>query len=194
MWILYLATESVVFFALTLLIEAAKQSSQGPLAYLASLLAPSPEVRDDPYEKDQDLVEEERKVEAGEADRDPIVVKHLRKVYPGRGNVAPKVAVKDMTFSVPEGEVFGFLGINGAGKTTTLSILSGEFAPSGGSAQLVGLDMVQSRQAINQKIGYCPQFDSVLSRLTGREHLEMYARIKGISEEKLDRVVEEIVE
>jgi len=194
MWLTYLAGECVLYFALTLFFEATRQSSQGPLAMMSAWFNRTPEISEAPYEIDQDLRDEARKIESGEADGDPIVVNHLRKVYPGRGNVPPKVAVRDMTFSVPMGEVFGFLGINGAGKTTTLSILSGEFMPSSGSAQLVGLDMLTSRQEINQKIGYCPQFDAVLSRLTGREHLEMYARIKGIAEQDLDEVVNDCIE
>jgi len=90
--------------------------------------------------------------------------------------------------------VFGFLGINGAGKTTTLSILSGEFPPTSGKATLGGLDMQTNRAAINQKMGYCPQFDALLARLTGREHLEMFARIKGVPESEIPLVVEDCID
>jgi len=95
---------------------------------------------------------------------------------------------------VPEGEVFGFLGINGAGKTTTLSILSGEFPPSEGHAFLAGLDIFTQRTEINQQMGYCPQFDALLGKLTGREHLEMFCRIKGIVESQIPQVVEEVID
>ena len=61
------------------------------------------------------MLAEEARVNSGEADDDLIKVNGLRKVYGGS-----KVAVKNMSFGIPRGQVFGFLGINGAGKTTTL--------------------------------------------------------------------------
>jgi len=188
-WILFLAVEAVVFFLLVLFIDYSKSSG----GVFKLLFHRSPVVVDDPYELDEDLLREEERVNSGAADSDMVVVQDLRKVYPGRGNVGAKVAVKKMTFGVPAGEVFGFLGINGAGKTTTLSILSGEFPATSGAAKLAGLDMLTQRQAINQKMGYCPQFDAVLARLTGREHLEMFARIKGISEEEIPAVVDDCI-
>jgi ATP-binding cassette subfamily A (ABC1) protein 3 len=92
-----------------------------------------------------------------------------------------KVAVQCLTFGIPRGECFGFLGINGAGKTTTLSILSGELTPSSGTAHINGFDIISQQRQIRQLIGYCPQFDALFELLTVQEHLELYARIKGLS-------------
>jgi ABC-type multidrug transport system ATPase subunit len=65
-------------------------------------------------------------------------------------------------------------------KSSLLGIVSGEFPPTSGTAQLGGLDIINDSNQIRNLIGYCPQFDSLFDLLTGREHLELYARIKGI--------------
>jgi len=188
----YLFFETIAFFLLTIFIETSKQSQTGLLSWIFHRKVETEP--DAPFEEDEDLVQERQRVASGEADGDIVRVQGLRKVYPGRGNVGKKVAVRDLTFGVPEGEVFGFLGINGAGKTTTLSILSGEFPPTKGDAHLAGLNIKDNRQEINQRMGYCPQFDALLGRLTGREHLEMYARIKGVSEHEIPAVVEDCID
>ncbi|KAM7505445.1 hypothetical protein LguiB_004349 [Lonicera macranthoides] len=112
-------------------------------------------------------------------------------VYPGGRHYDTKTAVHSLTFSVQEGECFGFLGTNGAGKTTTLSMLSGEETPTGGTAFVFGKDICLYPKAIRQHIGYCPQFDALLEFLTVQEHLELYGRIKGVPDYKLDDVVTE---
>jgi ATP-binding cassette subfamily A (ABC1) protein 3 len=66
----------------------------------------------------------------------PVVVKQLRQVYS-----TGKVAVADLSFKVPVGEVFGLLGVNGAGKSTTFKILSGEIKPSSGECWVSGYSL-----------------------------------------------------
>jgi ATP-binding cassette subfamily A (ABC1) protein 3 len=66
---------------------------------------------------------------------------------------AVKVAVRRLTFGIPKGECFGFLGINGAGKTTTLSILCGEFPPSSGEAYIDGFSIARDQTNIRKRIG-----------------------------------------
>jgi ABC-type multidrug transport system ATPase subunit len=101
-----------------------------------------------------------------------------------------KVAINNLTFGVPKGECFGFLGINGAGKTTTLGILSGEFPPTSGSAYIDGLSIAAEQSKIRRRIGYCPQFDALFDLLTVREHLELYGRVKGIPTDSLHGAVQ----
>ena len=91
-----------------------------------------------------------------------------------------KVAVKNLTFGVKNGEIFGFLGTNGAGKTTTMSILTGEFPPTSGKATVGGYDVITQSSEAQQVTGYCPQFDAVLDLLTPAEHLYLYASLRGI--------------
>ncbi len=70
-----------------------------------------------------------------------------------------------------------------------MGIISGEFPPSAGTATLAGLDIINDSNEIRSKVGYCPQFDSLFDLLTGREHLELYARIKGIKSNSVDAAV-----
>ncbi|EPY36562.1 hypothetical protein STCU_00519 [Strigomonas culicis] len=142
-----------------------------------------PEVIED---EDEDVVKEREDVLHSEERKSDLVdVKYLRKVY-GNG----KVAVRNVTFGIRPGEVFGFLGTNGAGKTTTISILCQEFYPTSGYASVCGSDIVnESREALRY-IGYCPQFDATLDLLTPEEHLWVYAGIRGVSYAQRRAVVE----
>lgn len=115
---------------------------------------------------------------------DVVRVQHLRMVYPNG-----KVAVRDLTFGVRPGEVFGFLGTNGAGKTTTTAILCQEFPPTSGKASICGHDIVKASKAALHTTGYCPQSDACLDLLTVEEHLHFYAAVRGIVIAKRDAAV-----
>ena len=135
--------------------------------------------------KDEDVLDEERRIKSGHGDDSSVIlVKDVRKVYS-----TGKYAVKGVSLGIPIGECFGLLGINGAGKSSVLNILSGEFRPTGGEAYLEGVSLSTDVHACRRKIGFCPQFDALFELLTAREHLDMYARIKGIIEEDIPRVV-----
>ncbi len=102
---------------------------------------------------------------------------------------AVKVAVQNLSFGIPKGECYGFLGINGAGKTTTLSILSAEFPQTSGEAYIDGFSISGNQSKMRRKIGYCPPFDALFELLTVREHLELFASIKGLTDSELNDVV-----
>lgn len=104
----------------------------------------------------------------------PVIVDGLQKIYPGG-----KVAVKELTFHIPNGECFGLLGPNGAGKTTCISVLTGLYAQSAGNASIVGLDITKNMNDIYRIMGMCPQFDVIWPDLTVRQHLRFYSRLKG---------------
>jgi len=103
----------------------------------------------------------------------PIVIKNLNKAY------KDKVAVVDLCLALQNRECFGLLGPNGAGKTTTISILTGLYMPTKGSARVGGYDISTSMDKIHQIMGVCPQFDTLWETLTANETLLFYARLKG---------------
>ena len=130
-------------------------------------------------------VAERERVLGGGAEGDVIVMKALRKVYGPKSY--SKVAVKGVSLGIAKGECFGYLGINGAGKTSTLAMLTGDVLPSLGEAYLNGLDILKHQDQVRRLLGYCPQHDALLERLTVREHLELFGRIKNVAEEALHR-------
>lgn len=124
---------------------------------------------------DDDVAAEEQRVLAGGANGDLIVLSQLGKTY-GNG----KKAVDSLSLGIPPGQCFGLLGINGAGKTTTMGMMTAEFPPSNGDATLAGYSVANEPEKTRRRVGYCPQFDAHFTNLTGREHVELYANIKGI--------------
>eukprot|EP01061_Rhynchopus_euleeides_P002085 TRINITY_DN1159_c1_g2_i2.p1 TRINITY_DN1159_c1_g2~~TRINITY_DN1159_c1_g2_i2.p1 ORF type:complete len:1139 (+),score=494.57 TRINITY_DN1159_c1_g2_i2:386-3418(+) len=134
-----------------------------------------------PFHRDEAVQAHAREVCVGDGRPDDfITVQGMRKVWAPRGNAAEKVAVADVSFGVRRGELFAFLGTNGAGKTTTLSMLTGEVPPTQGRALIAGHDVEREAQLARQNVGYCPQFDALLDNLTCDEHLDLYARLRGI--------------
>ncbi|CAB9510069.1 Retinal-specific ATP-binding cassette transporter [Seminavis robusta] len=124
---------------------------------------------------DDDVIAEQQRVLGGQANEDAIVMSELTKIYPNG-----KIAVNQLSLGIAPGECFGLLGINGAGKTTTMGMLTAEFPPTQGDATLAGFSLRQEPEKTRRRIGYCPQFDAHFANLTGREHVELYASIKGI--------------
>lgn len=92
----------------------------------------------------------------------------------------PRVAVRCLSLSVDPGEVLGFLGHNGAGKTTTMKIITGEMAPSKGQVKIGGYNITNCQSDAFKMLGYCPQHDALWKNVTVREHIELYAAIRGI--------------
>ena len=104
-----------------------------------------------------------------------IEAKGLSKFY------GPFVAIKDISFSIPEGQIVSFLGPNGAGKSTTMKILCGYLAPSEGSASIAGCDVASNRLEAARHLGYLPENGPLYNDMTPRELLEFFGEARGLS-------------
>jgi len=89
-------------------------------------------------------------------------------------------AIDRVTFSVRQGEIFGFLGANGAGKSTTIRILCGLLAPSAGRARVNGLDVSREPEAVKRSIGYMSQKFSLYLDLSAEENLAFFGGAYGL--------------
>ncbi|MGI4977707.1 MAG: ABC transporter ATP-binding protein [Janthinobacterium lividum] len=100
-----------------------------------------------------------------------------------------KVALRDVSFSVPPGQVCGLLGPNGAGKTTLFRLLMGILKASEGSLRVGGLDAFDDRVAVKRLIGFLPDEPVFYSYLSGRETLELSAAMHGLDvAETMERI------
>ena len=91
-------------------------------------------------------------------------------------------AVDGISFTVREGEVFGFLGANGAGKTTAIKMLIGLLAPTSGRASVAGFDVLTQAEDVRRRIGYMSQRFSLYEDLTVRENITLYGGIYGLTD------------
>ncbi|KAF2876146.1 nod factor export ATP-binding protein I [Massariosphaeria phaeospora] len=113
-----------------------------------------------------------------ENSNDSLRVLHLQKTF------GTNHAVNDITFGIPQGQVFGLLGPNGAGKSSTISLIRGDIHPTtsingGGDVLIEGISIISKRAAARGHLGVCPQFDA-MDTMTVTEHLYFYARARGV--------------
>lgn len=114
-----------------------------------------------------------------------IEVKNLTKDY------GCQRGVFGLSFSVEEGEAYGFLGPNGAGKTTTLRHLMGFLKPDSGSVSILGLDCFQDRAYIQSQLGYLPGETALMEEMTGKQFLRFMAKMKGVTDDKtMNRLID----
>ena len=124
---------------------------------------------------------------------DALHVQALRKVFARRGR-SPVTAVDGLTFSVPEGQIFGLLGPNGAGKTTTLRILTTLIKATSGEAHVAGIDVARDPLAVRRRIVVVLQENAAEIFLTVRDNLLTFGRFHGLSGPALRRRVDEALE
>ncbi len=117
-----------------------------------------------------------------------IEVTRLRKHY---GEVE---AVRDVSFDVAAGEVFGFLGPNGAGKTTTINMLCTLAAPTSGSATVGGFDVVTHRDDVRHNIGLVFQDPTVDGYLTGEQNLRLHAGLYGMDRDVIPARIRQVLD
>uniref|UniRef100_A0A7N6BSR9 P-type phospholipid transporter n=1 Tax=Anabas testudineus TaxID=64144 RepID=A0A7N6BSR9_ANATE len=168
--IAFMAVEGFVYFLLNLLIQYRLSDYK----------------QTQTQDEDDDVAAERQRIYDGGRKTDILQIRDLSKTYVGR----KRAAVDRICVGVPAGECFGLLGVNGAGKTTTFKMLTGDTDVSSGEATVAGYSILTEILDVHQNMGYCPQFDATDELLTGREHLYLYARLRGVPESEIPRVAE----
>jgi len=115
-----------------------------------------------------------------------IVVQDLHKSY------GSHVALRGIDFEVSHGEVVGFLGPNGAGKTTTMRILTGFMAPSAGTTQIEGHNVIAEPRDAARRIGYLPENAPIYTDMSVHEYLEYMGRIRELGPAERTRAIERV--
>uniref|UniRef100_A0A669BGF6 P-type phospholipid transporter n=1 Tax=Oreochromis niloticus TaxID=8128 RepID=A0A669BGF6_ORENI len=173
-----MAVEGVVFFIFTILLQYKFFIRYRPWWTKPELPPLGPE--------DEDVARERERVKSGKAHSDILTMIDLSKVY----KAGRKPAVDRLCLGIPRSECFGLLGVNGAGKTSTFRMLTGDTPVTHGEAFLSQHSVLTEMEQVHQLMGYCPQFDAISDLLTGREHLELYARLRGVPEEFVSKVAQ----
>jgi ABC-2 type transport system ATP-binding protein len=117
-----------------------------------------------------------------------IEVKNLVKRY------GDSAAVDDLSFTVKQGQIYGFLGPNGAGKSTTMNIMTGYIAPTSGEILVNGHNILEDPQAARKCIGYLPEIPPVYPEMTVAEYLQFAASLKRIPKKEQASMISEIME
>jgi ABC-2 type transport system ATP-binding protein len=103
-------------------------------------------------------------------------------------------AVENVTFSVAQGQFFGFLGPNGAGKSTTIKMLTGLLEPSAGTIEILGHAFSATALDLKRQIGVVPEGMALLGRLTAPEYLQFVGRMYGLDRETVNSRTDELLE
>ncbi|MBK7863827.1 MAG: ABC transporter ATP-binding protein [Archangiaceae bacterium] len=106
----------------------------------------------------------------------------------------PFTAVDALAMNIPSGAFYAFLGPNGAGKSTTISMLTGIYAPDGGTMEILGVDAVRYPLEVKSRVGVVPEELSLFERLTGRQYLTFCGRMHGLSGPEADARADELLE
>ncbi|MDF2880562.1 MAG: bacitracin transporter ATP-binding protein [Clostridiaceae bacterium] len=97
--------------------------------------------------------------------------------------------IKGISFSVKEGEIFGFLGPNGAGKTTTIRMLVGLISPNKGTISIMGKEISKEREAALKEVGAVVENPELYTYLSGRENLNQIAAIRKIPKDEISKII-----
>lgn len=116
-----------------------------------------------------------------------IDVKNVTKAY---GSFE---AVKDVSFTVEQGEILGFLGPNGAGKTTMMKMITCYMPPTGGVITVDGLDVVNDSMGVRKKIGYLPESTPLYEEMGVRDYLNFVADVRKVNGAERSRAMERVI-
>jgi len=130
--------------------------------------------------EDEDVILEERAIKTGRIRSTAVVVINQLKKEFRTGFRKKFVAVNGLSLAIDEGHLFCLLGHNGAGKSTTFNILTGVLKPTSGDALIYSHSVSHEQSEIRRIMGVCPQHDILWKRLTGAEHVNLFATLKDI--------------
>lgn len=116
-----------------------------------------------------------------------ITVEHLTKRY------GDFTAVKDLSFEIEDGHVYGFLGSNGAGKSTTMNIMTGCLSATEGHVRIDGYDIFEEPGCAKKLMGYLPEQPPLYMNETPLEYLKFVGEAKGVKGRELDRQIESVI-
>ena len=139
------------------------------------------------YKKEESLIAKNYDYKAPEVEL-TVEADHLEKKY---GNF---YAVKNNTFKIKKGEIFGLLGPNGAGKSTSFKMMCGLAKPTNGTARIMGIDITKDPEKARSNLGYMAQKFSLYGSLTVQENLEFFASAYGIKFKNRSSKVQEIID
>jgi ABC-2 type transport system ATP-binding protein len=103
------------------------------------------------------------------------------------------VAVSDVTFTVAQKSIHGFVGPNGAGKTTSLKVLATLLAPQTGQVRVFGQDIVRDRNNVRRRIGYMPDHFSMYRQMTVFEYLDFFGAAYGLNQKQRDQTIGDVL-
>ena len=119
---------------------------------------------------------------------------HVLEVTSLRKEFGDLVAVDNISFDVPEGEIFGFLGPNGAGKTTSISMICGLLKPTSGEVRVQGVSIQKQPREVKRNLGVVPQEVAIYEELSARQNLVFWGGIYALRGNELKRRVDELLE
>ena len=200
--IMWVGLDAVFYFILTLYLDNVLPKTYGvsksPIFCITDLCGRwrrrmnkfTPTIPSDTSVVDDDVLAEYQRVAAKSyPEAAPVQVMNLVKEFSGG-----KVAVNNVSLVIEDKMCFGLLGPNGAGKTTLISTLTGLHSVSRGTATIGGYDIRSQMSSIYQVIGICPQFDIHFPSLSVREHLLLYARLKGVNPTNEAALIEAMIQ
>ncbi|GIY69237.1 ATP-binding cassette sub-family A member 17 [Caerostris darwini] len=193
--VFFLSIDAIIYISLLLMLETKIMAAMWDVIKLQFQKSKKTDIQQIVQEntiEDSDVLAEETRIKnlteahpgsAGEA----LVVSDLTKVFKNF------YAVNHLTFGIHQEECFGLLGVNGAGKTTTFRMLTGDCKPDKGNALIHSDSLRTNLRKFQSYLGYCPQFDALIDRLTGREMLELFAQLRGLTGPNLQERVNKMI-
>eukprot|EP00403_Amphidinium_massartii_P019270 CAMPEP_0178412742 /NCGR_PEP_ID=MMETSP0689_2-20121128/22173_1 /TAXON_ID=160604 /ORGANISM="Amphidinium massartii, Strain CS-259" /LENGTH=1483 /DNA_ID=CAMNT_0020034001 /DNA_START=1 /DNA_END=4452 /DNA_ORIENTATION=+ len=166
----------------------------------AALLAPEVDCQDPAVLREAERIgKADAEVNQKSQEGDRLFIKNLRQTFVlKRGFCCRRRkelvhSVRGVNMGVSRGECFGLLGVNGAGKTTTMRMITGDLDPCIGDVWLGGWSITNNRDKARKHLGYCPQFDALPDKLTTREVLTFYSRIRGVARKDIKDTVDTMI-